>query len=821
MSRSPTPRSAALPALEDAIEIVCDQGDDDFGRARVRTAERDLPQHLPGFYCNDGGLDTDDYQWLVEDGFFSGRTLWQREELPVNPDVFPPIDLAPGSDDAAGALHSAPDQPAVFDKHHTKFEERRLFLHSSARLLRLANIRSSHMQARSRSPSPVSSRLSPENYFALGDGFYEVETPLKRAVTAPELGRSSPPRGRPPHILSYMKNGPQPAELGLDSVPVLTSRHKFDPIEVDKAYTRRTYGDNSIMNVRHDSEFLITPSKAIPVEHISTCLYRNDRKYGALFDQKALKRKSKRNQSVYLSRAHTSYGPKLAQPLRRIADTLQDILRTTEVTPSLPPLPLPTSPQTTTASFSLPVNEVDQAALTEASHRPLSARTAHQPSVFEKEPPALDIGSIRASFATAKQSMRQAMQDAVHAVEMSSPSSSPPPPASPLPRAAKKKDERHVYPAPASSSPPSLVPSQSSPTSLTKALEAVQRKPAGPSMLAAMTAPVDESRPVGFTYTATNQLAQVHLASQQPKPRPRSASKLDLSVHERYHLSQHISPDIVQQSLTDMLKLRQRRARADCHPRKDLAHLSPLITPEEAEAEREVLMEFYQMCQGEGWTRSEHWGSALSVKHWYGVATTVEGYVFEINLSENNLKGKFPDMLHRLSRLETIVLDRNALTGPVPDYMLQKCFSLQVLSAQYNQLSGPLAINNFCELSALREVWLTGNKLVGRIQEGVIKLTALTHLSLAKNAFEGSIPAGIGKLHNLVYLSLAENCLTGQLPPSMIALHQLQTLSLHNNRLTGKVPDWLFALTCLEDVYIFNNAFENSHEVERVEREKR
>eukprot|EP01039_Chlorochromonas_danica_P002287 gene2287-2503_t len=739
-------RSKAVPCLEDAVEFVQDRYDLEFGQVRVRTADRERVQSVPGFYCPpNSGLDSDDYQWIVDDGFFDGKTVWCREDEEHMVNVFPPIDLAP-LPSTSSRPHTVPTNPTIFQKRAMKFEERREFFKSSVRLLKQANASS---LSRSTSPS-------------LYDGKKQRQRPASQG--------SVPMLPKPSKVLSYVKNGPQETRPGIDGVPILKSGGQFNPVEVEKAFTKRTYGEDSVMNIRHDSQFYISENTVIPIAHISTCLYRNDRKYGFLFDQKALKRDKRRRQNRDgPKRAHTSYGEKLSNALKTL--TLEE--------PSQIPLPALRDGRPKTPALSIPPHEEEEANL------PLSAREAEKEDVFSR-PVALDLPSLRSSFLQAPSSESSPLGErGVKSLSRASQSLSS--------RLLKEVSKRlDVSTSPLNSPKVGSLAVQSGSEEV-----------------------LIETAPVAFTYSSHNTLKEVHLQSQIPKDRPLSAGQIQSLTKKqssRLARAMEFNAKEMERRMQEMMVLRLKRTRKSYHPRKDLSNIHRISSDEEL-FERDALMDIFRSCQGNGWIRKDNWCDPdKPVKYWFGVGVTVEGHVFEINLPGNNLRGLFPDDISRLPYLETVMLDHNHLEGGVPDYAFQKCHHLQIISVQYNQLSGEVAFENFCHLQELREVWLTGNKLTGPIQDSVCKLTALTHLCLAKNAFVGNIPDQIGKLQNLLYLSLGENQLEGVVPQSIVGLHQLQTLSLHSNKLTGRVPDWLFALTSLEDLFLFNNNFENNEE---------
>ena len=85
-----------------------------------------------------------------------------------------------------------------------------------------------------------------------------------------------------------------------------------------------------------------------------------------------------------------------------------------------------------------------------------------------------------------------------------------------------------------------------------------------------------------------------------------------------------------------------------------------------------------------------------------------------------------------------------------------------------SQLTGeiPASLNT---LSKLRSLNLRNNSLSGTIPD-LGSLDSLTHLRLHRNALSGSIPASLGGLEKLQELYLHGNALTGMIPAELDAL---------------------------------------------------
>ena len=96
------------------------------------------------------------------------------------------------------------------------------------------------------------------------------------------------------------------------------------------------------------------------------------------------------------------------------------------------------------------------------------------------------------------------------------------------------------------------------------------------------------------------------------------------------------------------------------------------------EAERAVLVEFFNATNGPAWTNKNGWLGPGSVCHWHGVfCDYLDGdqdkpVVAGLSLTENNLSGTVPASLARLPHLKSLSIELNRLRGDFPPELLRR-----------------------------------------------------------------------------------------------------------------------------------------------------
>lgn len=182
-----------------------------------------------------------------------------------------------------------------------------------------------------------------------------------------------------------------------------------------------------------------------------------------------------------------------------------------------------------------------------------------------------------------------------------------------------------------------------------------------------------------------------------------------------------------------------------------------------------------------------------------------------LNLSGNHFSGgpAFSGAgIWSLTRLRTLDLSRNALSGSIP-IGISAIHNLKELLLHGNQFSGFLPLDiGLCP--HLTRIDFSNNLLSGAVPESLQRLNSLTYLSLSHNSINGDFPQWIGKLSSVEHIDFSSNALTGSIPSSIEDLKLLRVLSLVDNKLTGAIPSSLSDSWSLSVIRLRGNEFNGS-----------
>jgi Leucine-rich repeat (LRR) protein len=161
----------------------------------------------------------------------------------------------------------------------------------------------------------------------------------------------------------------------------------------------------------------------------------------------------------------------------------------------------------------------------------------------------------------------------------------------------------------------------------------------------------------------------------------------------------------------------------------------------------------------------------------------------EIDLSHNNLAGKFPTwLLENNPTLEILSLRNNSFTGPflMPYHFQPNITSIDISN---NHFRGPIPTNFGLIFPNLENLNMSRNAFQGSIPTSFENLVSLKALDLSNNFFSGAIPEHFTmRCSSLTYLKLSYNNFSGQIFPTNFNLTKLQFLHLDNNHFSGKIP---------------------------------
>lgn len=120
----------------------------------------------------------------------------------------------------------------------------------------------------------------------------------------------------------------------------------------------------------------------------------------------------------------------------------------------------------------------------------------------------------------------------------------------------------------------------------------------------------------------------------------------------------------------------------------------------------------------------------------------------------------------------------------------------------------------FCQLTELKRLVISGGSMEGTIPEELGDLKKLYYLCIANNNVHGPIPESIGKLTDLRELQLMNNKISGTIPNSFGKLTNLETLYITGTKITGEIPKGLSNMNKLAVVALSNNEFSGSFPIE-------
>ncbi|KAF9606177.1 hypothetical protein IFM89_023632 [Coptis chinensis] len=191
---------------------------------------------------------------------------------------------------------------------------------------------------------------------------------------------------------------------------------------------------------------------------------------------------------------------------------------------------------------------------------------------------------------------------------------------------------------------------------------------------------------------------------------------------------------------------------------------------------------------------------------WSGVRCDSSSRVTSIDLSSQSLQGSLPTDLNQLTNLQTLALQRNHFSGPLPSFA--NLSNLQQLFLDSNNFTSVPA-SCFSGLTTLQALSLSLNINLSPwvFPQDLIQSEGLVNLSASNVNMMGSLPDIFGKFLSLQSVRLSYNNLTGVLPSSFNGTG-VQNLWL-NNQMSGLSGglDLLGTMAQLSQVWLQKNSF--------------
>ena len=185
-----------------------------------------------------------------------------------------------------------------------------------------------------------------------------------------------------------------------------------------------------------------------------------------------------------------------------------------------------------------------------------------------------------------------------------------------------------------------------------------------------------------------------------------------------------------------------------------------------------------------------------------------------LNMNRNALTGSLPSFIGPLKQLQFLDLSRNALTGAFPPKFcasskddrshplasllinlnslsgvldISSCISLSFFDASSNNLTSVLAPPGYNKLNIISMANNSISEFSSLFQSNYIVDMNADYQRWNNTVLAPTIP-NVGNLKQIRSLSMFDTSLRGKLPPKLMEINSLQVLSLGGNYLTGTIP---------------------------------
>ncbi|KAJ1273402.1 hypothetical protein BS78_06G277600 [Paspalum vaginatum] len=161
-------------------------------------------------------------------------------------------------------------------------------------------------------------------------------------------------------------------------------------------------------------------------------------------------------------------------------------------------------------------------------------------------------------------------------------------------------------------------------------------------------------------------------------------------------------------------------------------------------------------------------------------------YFYELDLSNNNFSGSFPETVVPLGNLTFLDLRFNRYAGTVPPPVF--ALTAEALFLNNNGFSGRIP-DTFGSTGAQYLV-VANNEFTGPIPRSIYNTSAtLSEVLFLNNRLSGCLPYEVGLVEGLAVFDAGGNEIAGPIPLSFGCLRDVEELNLAGNQLYGQVPD--------------------------------
>ncbi|XP_028077879.1 receptor-like protein 56 [Camellia sinensis] len=180
------------------------------------------------------------------------------------------------------------------------------------------------------------------------------------------------------------------------------------------------------------------------------------------------------------------------------------------------------------------------------------------------------------------------------------------------------------------------------------------------------------------------------------------------------------------------------------------------------------------------------------------------GVVVHVHLQGNHFTKFIPEALINLSKLVTLDVSDNNLSGRIP-LSIRLLANLSILILRGNQLDRDFEIGGpDGSYDKVDEVEFVTKSRTNSYRAGSI-LNFMSGLDLSCNKLTDEIPFELGNLSSVHALNLSHNLLIGPIPKTFSNLTQIESLDLSYNNLSGNIPTDLINLNFLAVFTVAHN----------------